>query len=427
MCTDRSIYTLRVLYTHFRVYATKALKATKAIMLTDVKIRQAKPAEKNYRLKDSHGLFLEVKASGLKVWLYRYRYRGKQQIYTIGRYPAISLAEARQKRDEARLMLDQGKNPSYEKRRARQQAIAKKSFETVALEWWQLQKDRWSKGHAEAVMASLRRDVFRQIGMYDVDDIKPAQILFILRAIEKRGAFEQARKVLQRINAVFRYAIQSGLADYNPAQDMKGALKPKETRHMLAMPQEELPEFLRKLDQALYLHKTTRLAIKFVILTACRSGEVRGATWDEIDLESATWTIPAERMKMRREHRVPLSRQALEVLEQAKTLPGQNGTYVFPGIRQGSQMLSENTLQYGLHRMGYKGIATIHGFRSVFSTIANETTQWSTDVIERALAHVDKDSVRAAYNRGDLLEERRKLMQWWGDFINDVKKNEEKK
>lgn len=391
-------------------------------MLTDVRCRNAKPKEKPYRLADSHGLFLHVMPSGRKVWRYRFRFRKKEQLLTIGRYPAISLKEAREKRDEARLLLDKGKNPILEKKRLEAEKKVEKSFRSIALEWWGIQKEQWSKGHAKAVLDSLEKHVFPYLGSFDVDDIPPSQVMAVLRKIEERGALEQARKILQRINAIFRYSIQTGRANYNPAQDMKGALKPKKVKHMPALKEEDLPEFLNKLDNSVYLHITTRLALKFLILTACRSGEVRGARWEEIDFERAIWTIPAERMKMRREHRVPLSRQALGILEQAKNLPGQQGVYIFPGIRQNSHILSENTLLYALKRMGYSGLATVHGFRSTFSTIANESGKWSAELIERALAHVDNNTVRAAYCRTDLLEQRRDLMQWWADFLDEQKR-----
>lgn len=393
-------------------------------MLQDFNCRNAKPKKKAYKLTDSHGLYLHVQPSGVKAWRYRYRFRGKAQVLTIGRYPAVSLKEAREKRDQARILLDQGKNPSLEKKRKKLEQTVEKTFQVIAQEWHDIQKARWTPGHAEAVWRSLEMDVFPSLGLFDIDDITPRQVLAVLRQIEGRGALEQARKTLQRIGAIFRYAIQTGRANYNPAQDMQGALKPQKRKRMPALEEKDLPEFLRKLDTAIHLHITTRLALQFVLFTACRSGEVRGARWEEIDFEKATWTIPPERMKMRREHKVPLSRQALQVLEQAKSLPGQTGEFVFPGIRQGSRILSENTLQLALKRLGYAGKATVHGFRSVFSTIANESCLWPPDVIEKALAHVDRNEIRAAYNRGDLFEKRRELMQWWADLLDQLKGKE---
>ena len=383
-------------------------------MLTAMKAKQAKPKEKAYKLTDSHGLYLHVQPGGTKTWRYRFRFEGKQQTLTIGKFPGISLKEARKKRDEARALLDKGKNPVLEakKKKAEQKD---RSFEVIALEWWSTRKDNWSSDHANAVLLSLKNDVFPALGKFNVDEIKPLQVLEVLRAIENRGALEMARKVQQRMNAVFRYAIQTGRATNNPAADMKGVIKTRKVKHMPALPKEELPEFLRQLT-ATKIHITTKLALKFLILTAARSKEVRGARWEEIDLEKALWRIPGERMKMGREHIVPLSKQAIDILEQAGAMFGKDGL-VFPGIRQESKMLSENTLQYAMNRMGYQGRACVHGFRSVFSTICNEQG-FNPDAIERALAHQDKNSIRAAYNRGDYLEERRKIMQWWADHLH---------
>ncbi|RUM87238.1 MAG: hypothetical protein DSZ23_06120, partial [Thermodesulfatator sp.] len=245
-------------------------------MLSDMKCKNAKPKKKAYKLTDSHGLFLHVMPGGAKTWRYRYRFKKKPQTLTLGRYPAVSLKEARQKRDDARLLLDKGKDPGLEKKRQEAVAAIEKSFYSIACEWHELKKDQWTPEHAEAVINSLSRDVFPHIGPFDVDDIKPSQVLSVLRSIEKRGALEQARKILQRISSVFRYAIQTGRADYNPAQDMRGALKPRQVKHMPALPEKDLPEFFERLDNAKFLHITTRLCLRFLLFTVCRSGEVRG-------------------------------------------------------------------------------------------------------------------------------------------------------
>jgi integrase len=250
-----------------------------------------------------------------------------------------------------------------------------------------------------------------------VDTITPPMVLQVIRNIESRGALEVAHKVLQRMNAVFRYAVQTGKATFNPAGDMKGVLKTRKVVHMAALSREELPEFLRVLTVA-DIHTTTRLALKFTLLTAARSGEVRGATWEEINLDEAIWRIPPERMKMDSPHNVPLSKQAVAILERVGRLYGKEGL-VFPGIRQNSKQLSENTLLYALYRIGYHSKATVHGFRATFSTIANESG-FDGDVIEKALAHEQRNRVRAAYHRSEYLEQRRKLMQWWADLLDQM-------
>lgn len=394
--------------------------------LTALQVRNAKPVDKPYKLTDGHGLFLHVAESGKKTWRYRYRIAGTESTFVMGEYPQMSLEEARKARGSAREQVKQEINPAQGRREQKQEIVEKKkaareivlnSFETVALEWIRLQKDRWSRDHANAVRATLERDVFPLIGNHQVDTITPPMVLQVLRNIENRGALEIAHKVQQRMHAVFRYAVQTGKATFNPAADMRGVLKAKKVVHMAALKREELPEFLRKLTVA-DIHSTTRLALKFTMLTAARSGEVRGATWDEINLHSAIWRIPAERMKMDSSHNVPLSKQAMAILERMGKLFGQEGL-VFPGIRQNSNQLSENTLLYALYRIGYHSKATVHGFRATFSTIANESG-FDGDVIEKALAHEERNRVRAAYHRSEYIEQRKKLMQWWADFLDQM-------
>jgi integrase len=244
-------------------------------------------------------------------------------------------------------------------------------------------------------------------------------VLEVVKRIEKRGALEIARQVLQRINSVFRYAVQSGRATYNPAADMQGVLKSRKTVHRPALSREEMPEFMRTLAQA-DVDITTKAALRFTILTAARSGETRGATWDEINLDTALWRIPGKRMKMDNPHNVPLSTQAVAILEQMGRLHGRDGL-VFPG-RDGMRPLSENTMLYALYRMGYHSKATVHGFRAVFSTIANES-DFNGDVIEKALAHEQRNKVRAAYHRSEYLEQRRELMQWWADLLREMEQS----
>ncbi len=396
-------------------------------MLTAIQVRNAKAKEKPYKLNDGKGLFLHIATSGKKTWRYRYELPpGKESTFVIGEYPVLSLETARAERVALRELVKVGINPADARRQERQAAIeaqeeAKKvvenSFEAIALDWHHHQKDRWTVNHAEAVIQSLERYAFKPLGGTPIDQITPPMVLEVVRAIEAKGSLEMASKTLQRIGAVFRFAVHTGRATYNPAADMRGALKAKKVQHHTMIPPEELPLFLQAMAKG-DIHPTTKSAIQFTILTAARSGEVRGATWAEIDLEKRLWSIPAERMKMRSPHAVTLSKQALAILNRMKILHGDKGL-VFPGIHYPEKSLSENTMLYALYRIGYHSKATMHGFRALFSTIANEAG-FNPDAIERQLAHREKDAVRAAYHRSEYLSEREKIMQWWADHLHNL-------
>ncbi|MFP3982326.1 MAG: tyrosine-type recombinase/integrase [Desulfurivibrionaceae bacterium] len=394
--------------------------------LTAAHIRNAKTQDKNYKLSDGHGLYFHVAKSGKKTWRYRFKISGKESTFNLGEYPQMSLEQARAARMEARELVKQGINPSQKRREEKQTLIEeeqanrenkKNTFAFIAMEWIGQQQERWSRDHANAVLATLKADAFPLIGHHPVDTISPPMVLNVLRRIENRGALEIASKVLQRMNAVFRYSVQTGRATYNPAADMRGVLKKRKVNHRPAISREDLPQFLKDLSQG-DIHTTTKLALQFVILTATRSGEVRGATWDEINLKEKTWKIPADRMKMETPHTVPLSRQTSAILERVGRLYGQKG-YLFPGISDHDKPLSENTMLYAMYRIGYHGKGTVHGFRATFSTIANESG-FNSDVIEKALAHEERNRVRAAYHRSEYLEQRRELMQWWADLLDQL-------
>ena len=395
-------------------------------MLTAIEVRNAKPKGKPYKLTDGKGLHLHVATSGKKTWRYRFTLAGTESIFVLGEYPALSLEAARVQLATVREKVKAGINPAGERRQekqaviqeqAEQKALAKNSFEAIALEWHAQQKDTWSDTHQQQTLLFLQREVFPAIGPLQVDKITPPMVLQILREIESRGALEIARKTLQRLNSVFRYAVQTGRATFNPAADMKGVRKTRKVKNHAMIDPAELPALLQALT-ASDIHTTTRLALQFTILTAARTGEVRFATWDEIDLEKRLWSIPAARMKMQRPHVVPLSTGALAILKRAKILYGDSG-YIFPGIVDPAKALSENTLLYALYRIGYHGRATTHGFRALFSTIANEAN-FNPDAIERQLAHQEKSAVRGAYNRGVYLKERAELMQWWSDHLHHL-------
>jgi integrase len=338
----------------------------------------------------------------------------------------MGLEQARYARMEARELVKEGKNPALLRRQEIQHQIDRQlahkeakenSFKNIALEWVSKQREGWSKDHADAVLGTLRFDAFPDIGELPIDTITPPQVLNVLRKIEDRGSLEIARKVLQRMNAVFRYGVQTGRATYNPAADMKGVLKTRRVRHRAAISSGDLPQFLRDLTKG-DIHITTKLALQFTILTAARSGEVRGATWDEINLDEQLWRIPAKRMKMDSPHNIPLSKQALAILERVGRMYGKEGL-IFPGVRDHTKQLSENTLLFAMYRLGYHSRATVHGFRATFSTIANEAG-FPGDIIEKALAHEQRNKVRKAYNRSEYLEQRRELMQWWANLLQQM-------
>ncbi|MBE8736036.1 integrase [Aeromonas veronii] len=382
--------------------------------LSDTAARQAKFTGKQQKLSDEKGLFLLITSSG-KYWRLKFRFAGKEKVLALGVYPEVSLKEARAKREEARRQLADGIDPSLARKQSKvaNRLASENNFEVIAREWHQSQLARWSPGHAKRVIESLEVDAFPDLGLVPVAELTAPIMLDALRKIEARGATETAGRVLQRISSVMRYAIQTGRVSYNPAQDLKGALRATKQEHRPALPRADLPEFYRRLA-AEPLNPATRLAIHLLMLTMTRPGEVRFARWDEFDLARAEWRIPAERMKMRVPHIVPLSRQALAVLEELRQISG-HCELLFPSERKLTNPISENTLSYAMGRMGYKGIATPHGFRALASTILNEEG-FDPDVIERQLAHAERNKVRAAYHRAEYLDDRRKLLQWLADF-----------
>ncbi|SUW45199.1 phage integrase [Aeromonas salmonicida] len=385
--------------------------------LTDITARQAKWSGKpnGDKLADEKGLFLLVNKSG-KYWKLKYRHGGKEKKLALGVYPEVSLREARAKRDEARRVIAEGIDPGLVRKQSKvaSRLVSENSLEVLAREWHQSQFALWSPGHATRVIESLEVDVFPDLGLVPITELTAPMILEALRKVEKRGATETAGRILQRVSAIMRYAIQTGRASYNPAQDLRGALKATKQEHRPALPRSELPEFFRRLE-AEPLNPATRLALHLLMLTMTRPGEVRFARWDEFDMERAEWRIPAARMKMRTEHLVPLSRQALAVLDELHQLTG-HCELLFPSERKLTNPMSENTLSYAMGRMGYKGIATPHGFRALASTTLNEEG-FDPDVIERQLAHAERNKVRAAYHRAEYLDDRRKLFAVAGRFL----------
>ena len=386
--------------------------------LTDTAIRNAKPREdgKPDKLADGGSLFLWVMPNGAKYWRMSYRFNGKQKTLACGVYPDTSLKEAREKREAARKLLQAGTDPGEEKKQQKREKklAAENSFEIISREWYTKELPRWSEGHAKRVIESLEADAFPDLGKYPIDSLTAPIILECIRKIEKRGAIETGQRVLQRIGAVMRYAIQTGRAAHNVTADLVGVLRAPKVEHRPALARTELKEFYRRLA-AEPIYQPTRIAMHLLMLTFVRPGELRHARWEEFDENRAEWRIPAERMKMREPHIVPLSSQALELLKQLRPITGR-GALLFPAMTDHDRPMSENTLSYAMGRMGYKGQATPHGFRALASTVLNEEG-FNADVIERQLAHAERNKIRAAYHRAEYLEERRKMMQWWADLL----------
>lgn len=392
--------------------------------LTDVAIRRVKAGPKPQRLFDGKGLYLEVAPAGGKWWRLKYRHAGKEKRLSLGVYPEVGLAEARRRCGEARALLEQGVDPAANRKaeKTAQQLAALNTLETVARAWLALRAEKWTPGTLAAITASLSNHVFPRLGSRPLADITPGEIRDTVKAIDAAGARETAGRVFQRLQSIYRYAVQHDLC----ATDATYSLRPAEilsrlqVQHRAALSERAAPEFLQRLA-AYDGDPNTRNALEFLLLTATRPGETRGARWDEVDEEKALWRIPAQRMKMKTEHLVPLSQQALAVLKRARELAGAS-ELVFPSPYYPGKPLSDGTLNSALARLGYKGIATAHGFRTLFSTCANEAG-WNADAIERQLAHEERDEVRGAYNRALLLPERTKLMTWWGSKVDALRKS----
>ena len=382
----------------------------------------AKPRENAYKLADGAGLYLEVVPSGSRYWRMKYRFNGKEKRMAFGVYPAVSLAQARALRDEAKKKLAEGIDPSFAKKEEKlvRDVRLHNTFQAVALEWHGTKVSRWSEGYASDIIEAFNKDIFPYIGQQPVNEIKPLVLLNVLRRMESRGATEKAKKVRQRCSEVFRYAIVTGRAEYNPAADLTSAMSGHESKHYPFLTVEELPDFFKALS-GYTGSPLIVLAARLLILTGVRTGELRGAFWSEFDLEKAVWEIPAERMKMKRPHLVPLSTQALEIVQQLKVMSGQY-PLVFPGRNDPRKTMSEASINQVFKRIGYTGKVTGHGFRHTMSTILHEEG-FNTAWIETQLAHVDKNAIRGTYNHALYLEGRKEMMQWYGDYVDSCESN----
>jgi integrase len=384
--------------------------------LSETKLRTLKTPGKHF---DGGGLYLEVTRADGYYWRLKYRFAGKEKRLAFGVYPTVSLKQARTHRDNAKRELAKGVDPGEVKRAAKVKAKSDSanSFQSVADAWMAHAGAKWTPTHAARIRAAFEANVFPALGSRPISEITASDVKAIVKKLEGRGVGETASRVLMRVRAVFRYAVVHELISSNPLSELVPGdiLRPRNVLPRVALPEGELPQFLAKLvvfdgDPA------THSALRILVLTAVRPGEVRGARWEEIDESKAVWRIPAERMKMRTPHVVPLSQQALSVLREMKKLSGED-ELIFPSPYYPGKGLSENTFNSALARMGYKGIATAHGFRALFSTVANEAG-WNADAIERQLAHMERNKIRAAYHRSEYLDERRKLMQWWANFLD---------
>ena len=390
-------------------------------MLTDTLIKNTKPKEKPQKLSDGGGMFLLINPNGCRGWRFSFRFEGKQKQISFGVYPEVSLKEAREHRDKARKMLRDGINPSQAKKAQKESASGEDTFETIAREWFEKFSVLWSPSHGERIIRRLERDIFPWIGKRPINDVKPLELLSVLRRIEARGAVETAHRASQNCGQVFRYAVATGRTERDPSGDLKGAIPPtKQTHHASITDPREIGALLRAID-AYEGGLIVRCALRLAPLVFVRPGELRKAQWSEINWDKSEWVIPAERMKMREKHIVPLSRQAIEILREFQPLTG-DGKYLFPSPRTSDRPMSDNAILSALRRMGYTGDQmTGHGFRSMASTLLNEQG-WNRDAIERQLAHAERDSIRAAYNYAEHMPERRRMMQSWADYLGELRK-----
>ena len=393
--------------------------------LTDIKVRTAKPTDKQYKLTDGSGMHLLVHPNGSNYWRLQYRFDGKQKMLALGVYPDVSLADARTRRDDARNLLANNIDPGDKKKSDKIEQEEARTFEQLAVEWHATNK-KWSEEHSRRVLKSLEDNLFPAIGKRNIADLKTRDLLAPIKAVELSGRLEVASRLQQRTTAIMRYAVQSGLLDYNPAQEMVGAVASSNRQHRPALQLKRIPELLRRIDS--YTGRPlTRLAVELTLLVFIRSSELRFARWSEIDFETSMWTIPAEReaidgvkhsqrgSKMRTPHLVPLSHQALAILKDVYKLSGDRD-FVFIGDHDHRKPMSENTVNKALRVMGYDTKVEVcgHGFRTMACSSLIESGLWSRDAVERQMSHMERNSVRAAYiHKAEHLDERRLMLQWW--------------
>lgn len=387
--------------------------------LTDTAVKKAKPGPKPVKLSDGKGMYLLVNPTGSKLWRWKYRVHGKEKVLSLGAYPDVALAQAREGMATARKLLAAGDDPMAKRKsdKVATRTAAENSFKTVAHKWWAHWQPTRSEQHAAQVMRRFEANVFPYLGARPVSDIQAPELVAMLKAIEARGVNDLAKRALQTSSQVFRYAIAHGLATRNPASDIKPSdvLASRQKQNLARIDGKELPDLLRHID-AYQGAAITRLAMKLMAMTFVRTSELIGARWAEFDLDAARWDIPPERMKMKTPHIVPLSTQAVNVLKTLQLITG-HSALVFPGERDHEKCMSNNTILKALERMGYKGRMTGHGFRGVASTLLHEMG-FDHAHIELQLAHQERDEVSAAYNHATYLKQRTKMMQHWADYLD---------
>jgi integrase len=389
-------------------------------MLTTVACNHAKPIEKSFKLSDSGGLFLEVLPHGSKLWRLKYYFLKKERLISLGRYPEVSLADARKARDDLKELAKQGIDPvtARKEKELKDTTAAKNTFESIGREWHAHNLNIWVARYAKDILHRLETDVFPEIGALPITTIKPPQLLAMVRKIEARGANEIALRAVQMCGQIFRFAIVTGRAETDPSRDLKGALKPYQKKHHPALEAKDIPAFLLKLERnEIRSYPRSIRTTKLLMLTFVRTNELISATKTEFDFTGCEWRIPGEKMKMNRDHIVPLSRQALALFQEQFADSGDNA-WVFPNMQHPTKHMSNNTVLDLLHRLGYKGDMTGHGFRALAMSTIKEKLGYRHEVIDRQLAHVPKSQVDAAYDRAAFLDERKKMMQEWADYLD---------
>ncbi|EFO0195815.1 DUF4102 domain-containing protein [Escherichia coli] len=403
--------------------------------LTDIKVRTTKPSDKPFKLTDGQGMHLLINPNGSKYWRLQYRFGGKQKVLALGVYPMVSLGEARRKRDEAKKLVSDGIDPSEKKKADKIEQSEALTFEAVARDWHTACKRKWSDSHSERVLKSLEDNLFSSIGQRKIAELKTKDLLVPVKTVAASGRLEVAARLQQRTTAIMRYAVQNGLIDYNPAQEMSGAIAVAKRTHRPALPFDRFSELLERIE-GFKGRKLTKLAVKLTLLIFIRSSELRFARWSEIDFENAMWTIPGEReplpgvkhshrgSKMKTPHLVPLSRQALELLKTIREISGECDL-VFIGDHDFRKPMSENTVNKALRSMGYDTTVEVcgHGFRAMACSALIESGKWSRDAVERQMSHQERNSVRAAYiHKAEHLDERKLMLQWWADYLDETTK-----
>lgn len=388
--------------------------------LNDRAVANLKPTPKEKKYFDGEGLYIAVKPNGKKVWRMSYRFNGIARTYSIGEYPIVSLKDARDKRTAAKVQIENGVDPSKQKKLGAEFVSPKNSLSVIAKEWYEKHKSNWKPSHGESVFRRLESNVLAYLGNRPIGDIKPLELLQVLRKIEDRGAVEHAHRMTQVCSAVFRYAVATGRAEGDITRDLRGAIPPRKPVHYPTITDpEKVGGLMRAIDGyegSIVVAAALRMAPRVFV----RPGELRWAVWSEFKMEKGEWRIPAERMKMKEQHIVPLSRQVLDILEKLQKVTG-DGEFLFPGLRKKEQPISDAAVNAALRRLGYEQEEfTGHSFRSMASTLLNELG-WNRDAIERQLAHAERNKVRGAYNFAEFLPERRRMIQAWADYLDELK------